>query len=129
VVDPAPSELEVLLAQGGLSPVAPSGSCSSYRAGHETHYIMGRRFHGHGRPGAVVGFDGDLVVVRAATGETFRWWHHHPLRLRATIASRGRSVTVIPELPALRVDGQWFYCSPDPSPCLLNPGLQPRTLG
>jgi len=39
-------------------------------------------------PGTVVGFDED-VVVRAVSGETFRWWHYHPLRLRATVASRG----------------------------------------
>ena len=86
---------------------------------------MARKVHGRGRPGTVVGFDGDLVVVRAASGETFRWWHHHPLRLRATIASRGRWVTVIPELPALGVDGRWFYCSTEPSPCHPNPGPLP----
>lgn len=79
-VEPARSELDVLRPRGDLDPgrtsdpVAPraprvaDGTCSSYRPGHQTHHIMARRFHQRGRPGMVVGFDGDVMVVRAVSG-------------------------------------------------------------
>lgn len=62
------SELGVLLAHGGLSPVSSTGSCSSYWAGHETHYIMARKFHRYGRPGTVVGSTGMLSSCARRAG-------------------------------------------------------------
>ena len=103
--------------------VPPLNACQSYRAGHQTHWIMAKRHHGEREPGIVLGFDGDLVVVRCADGTTRRWWHHQPQRLRAAVEAFGTDVELIPGLPALLCSGYWFYCregAPDAtSSCLM----------
>jgi hypothetical protein len=79
---------------------------------------MAKRHHADREPGTVLGFDGDLVVVRCADGTTRRWWHHQPQRLRAAVAAFGSDVDLIPGLPALLCSGYWFYCrqdAPDPA--------------
>ena len=86
---------------GGDRRVPPLNACQSYRAGHQTHWIMAKRHHADREPGAVLGFEGDLVVVRCADGTTRRWWHHQPQRLRAAVAAFGSDVELIPGLPAL----------------------------
>ena len=103
---------------GGDRRVPPLNACQSYRAGHQTHWIMAKRHHADREPGTVLGFDGDLVVVRCADGTTRRWWHHQPQRLRAAVAAFGSDVELIPGLPALLCSGYWFYCragGPDPA--------------
>lgn len=105
--------------------VVEQATCISYRAGHQSHHIMIRRYTGHGQPGTVTGFDGDRVLLRTIGGENYRWWHHHPLLLRATVATYGRWVTLIPTLPVLQVGGRWFHCSTEPSPCSSMAGLRP----
>lgn len=89
------------------------GTCLLVPARAPDPPIMARRFHGRGCPATVAGFDRD-VVVGSMSGETFRWGHHHLLRLRAMVASRGRWVTLIPELRALRVDGPGSSIAPSP---------------
>lgn len=105
---------------------ADPATCSTYKPGHVTHYIAVRKYHDRGLLGTVVRFEGDVVVVRTTRGETYRWWHHDPLRLRATIASAGRLVTLIPELPAIRVGGRWFSCTTEPAPCVSYTGVPPE---
>ena len=103
---------------GGDRRVPPLNACQSYRAGHQTHWIMAKRHHADREPGTVLGFDGDLVLVRCADGTTRRWWHHQPHRLRAAVAAFGSDVELIPGLPALLCSGYWFYCrqeAPDPA--------------
>ena len=95
---------------GGDRRVPPLNACQSYRAGHQTHWIMAKRHHADREPGTVLGFDGDLVLVRCADGTTRRWWHHQPQRLRAAVAAFGSDVELIPGLPALLCSGYWFYC-------------------
>ncbi len=103
---------------GGDRRVPPLNACQSYRAGHQTHWIMAKRHHADREPGTVLGFEGDLVVVRCADGTTRRWWHHQPQRLRAAVAAFGSDVELIPGLPALLCSGYWFSCragGPDPA--------------
>jgi hypothetical protein len=108
--------------------VPPMTLCQTYRAGHQTHWIMWKRHRGEVEPGVVLGFEEDLVVVRCADGTTRRWWHHQPLRLRAAVEAFGTDVELIPGLPALVCSGYWFYCregAPDAtSGCLM---ALPRT--
>ena len=103
---------------GGDRRVPPLNACQSHRAGHQTHWIMAKRHHADREPGTVLGFDGDLVVVRCADGTTRRWWHHQPQRLRAAVAAFGFDVDLLPGLPALLCSGYWFFCrvgAPDPA--------------
>lgn len=103
-------------------------TCRSYARGHQAHWILAKRNDGYGRPGVVLGFDGDRVVVRAHTGETHTWWHHLPLQLRAALACRGRAVMIHPELPALQLGALWFHCSPEATSCTsVSTGRSPTT--
>ena len=95
---------------GGDPRVPPMTLCQSYRAGHQTHWVMWKRHRGEVEPGVVLGFEEDLVVVRCADGTTRRWWHHQPLRLRAAVEAFGTDVELIPGLPALVCSGYWFSC-------------------
>jgi hypothetical protein len=108
--------------------VPPMTLCQTYRAGHQTHWIMAKRHRGEVKPGVVLGFEEDLVVVRCADGTTRRWWHHQPLRLRAAVEAFGSDVELIPGLPALVCSGYWFSCREgapdDTSSCLM---ALPRT--
>ena len=108
-----------------MSNLPPLGPCQAFRSGHQTHWIMAKRSRTRGRYGTVTGFDGNHVLVQARDGQTYRWWHHHPRRLRLAVEQRGTRVKVFRSLPAIQVDGYWFFCSTQPSPCVL--GSDPAT--
>ena len=102
-----------------MSTLLPVGPCQSFRDGHQTHWIMAGKSRSKGRPGTVTGFDGNYVLIEARGGESFRWWHHHPRRLRRATGGGPTRVRIFPALPAIQVAGAWFYCSTEPSPCVL----------
>ena len=93
------------------------GLCQSYAAGHQTHWIMAKQFRRRGQKGTILGFRGNFTVVRLRSGAEVDWWHHHPRRLRAEAIARGGAVTVFPTITALKIEGAWFYCSSEASPC------------
>ncbi|MEO6880155.1 MAG: hypothetical protein ABI181_04285 [Mycobacteriaceae bacterium] len=95
----------------------PLGPCQSFVAGHGTHWIMAKQFRNKGQPGTILGFRGNLTVVRLRSGEEVDWWHHHPRRLRAAARAHGGVVAVFPAVTALQIQGGWFYGSTEASPC------------
>jgi len=78
---------------------------------------MAKQFRSRGQAGTILGFRGNFTVLRLRSGEEVDWWHHHPRRLRAEAIARGGAVKVFPTVTALQIQGAWFYCSTQPSPC------------
>ena len=93
------------------------GPCQSFAPGHQTHWIMAKRYRSRGQKGTILGFRGNYTVVRLRSGVEVDWWHHHPRRLRAEAIARGGAVTVFPTVTTLQIEGAWFYCSSEASPC------------
>src|SRR6478672_10008585 len=86
-------------------------ACTSYRRGHQTHWIMWKQYHDRTEPGQVLGFEQDLVVVQLPDATVHRWWHHQPERLRAVVERFGTDIQVVPGLAALVCGGYWFFCA------------------
>ena len=107
----------------------PLGPCQSFAPGHQTHWIMAKQYRSRGQKGTILGFRGNFTVVRLRTGEEVDWWHHHPRRLRADAIARGGDVKVFPAVTALQIQGAWFYCSTQPSPCKFLDGVGTHPTG
>lgn len=106
-------------------------ACESFGRGHQTHWIMWKRYQDKTEPGRVLGFEQDLVVVRLFDGAVRRWWHHQPERLRVVVERFGPDVRVVPGLPALVCGGYWFYCADldhGRSPCSIQQPASRSTL-
>lgn len=101
-----------------MTTALPLGPCQSYAAGHQTHWIMAKQLRRRGQRGTILGFRDNLTVIGLRSGEEVQWWHHHPRRLQAVALARGSGVTVFPAATALQIQGAWFCCSTQPSPCV-----------
>lgn len=101
-----------------ITPRLPVGPCLTYRPGHQTHWIMAKQLRRRGQKGTILGFRGNFTVVQLSSGQEVDWWHHHPRRLRADAIAHGGAVTVFPTATTLQIQGGWFFCSTQASPCL-----------
>ena len=102
--------------------VPPCGPCTSYRPGHQTHWIMWKRyFESPAIPATIESIQGSAVRLRV-NGQIRTWQHHEPERLRAAAAQPEVTVLVVEACTAILVASArstyWFYASPgDMTPC------------
>lgn len=101
-------------AQRRTIPDAQRLGCTSYRAGHNVHWIQA--LHTANRPevearswdGQLVSVEGETLTVRKSDGTVVRFRNHDPERLVAIVENTGDDVLVNDQYTILRV-GSWCF--------------------